>query len=562
MLTFYTLSPFPFPLPPLPFPFLYRNHCNLFFRRQVEGLLTKYKQSEIERFEAETRNKMALEEKEHEIKNQAMELLELQKNNEALLQNHQSGLQALREQLSEEKNNTRAELKKQMEDVFGKFKSTNSEIMDDSRKDFERYKKSFYEQLKMEWTKLDQYEMKLIEIEAEKRKTVDEAETQLKKERVRSEANRQRCLKDIEHEREKMQEVLEGHLGQLQFSRKDYEQKEKDADKCGQKLENDVDTLVSQIRELEWLQYKLCREEGTGEMEDVSEVVQTVKAVTKDIEALESDHEKDKEKVFAAQAELCESDRALKYCEGKVEECKSGMVTVRKKFVDCQQRFGEELGDIVNSINTERDAELEKIESDREVLLSKHLEHQRSMEVLVNEGLEKIGEENEPKIDEIKERVARSIRSSSPGLERNSLQSQIVDKKVQVHHQQINLGENEKERMTLHEEEGKFLAMSEEVQSRREEEQRELSEKIKALQLLVESKGEDTETTADYFESESFSLMKAQRDIVSIDQELTAKIRQRRAKEKEEEIGKLGKVLQEKTDQYLTRLRWSYDRNL
>ena len=96
----------------------------------MEGLLTKYKQSEIERFEAETRNKMALEEKEHEIKNQAMELLELQKNNEALLQNHQSGLQALREQLSEEKNNTRAELKKQMEDVFGKFKSTNSEIME------------------------------------------------------------------------------------------------------------------------------------------------------------------------------------------------------------------------------------------------------------------------------------------------------------------------------------------------------------------------------------------------------------------------------------------------
>lgn len=552
--------------------------------------MAKYKESEIERFEAETKNKLALEEKEKEIESQARQLLEVQKSDEAVLQQYQRDLQELREQLSEEKQDARSELTKQMEKLFEKVKSTNKEIMEDSKKDFETYKKTFYEQLKREWTKLDQYEMNLIEVEAEKRKTLEEAEARLKKEKTKSEDERQHCLEDIEKEKRKLHELLEGHLQERETARKDYEQKEEEAEGLVEEFEKGVDMFLSQTRELEWMKYKLCTSEEGTEGGDVSDVVETIESLTKELETLESENEKNKEQLSTTKVELNEKARVLKSCEEKVEEGMAETEEVRRKLVDCQQHFGEELGDVVNAINQDRDAELEKIESDREMLLSKHLEQQMALEVLVNEGMEKVGHENKPKIKGIKERVVQLVRSGSPGLERNSLQSEIIGKKVQIHHQQMMLGEKEEERRTLsHYEKDEFHALSQEVQTERENEQNELKEKIQALQQLAEKQGQTTEIMADYFESESSGLMRAQRYLLKLDKQLATKIRERReieeqlenvkrqiglqaessqeqsrdtleklqgkAKETDKEIGDMRKTLKKKADQYLARLR-------
>ncbi|XP_028417859.1 kinesin-like protein KIF16B [Dendronephthya gigantea] len=193
-------------------------------KQQVEDLLAQYKQSEIERFEIETKNKRELEAKDKEIETQAKELIKRQKNDEALLQQHQKELQNLREQLSDEKTRLRNELMQQMERLFNKMQNTNHALIEDSKKDLEKQRKRLNRQLKREWSKLDQYEMKLIEVEAEKRRIIQDAENRLKQERNKSEIERKHRLQEVETQKKSLQEILEGHLKEREVARKDFQQ--------------------------------------------------------------------------------------------------------------------------------------------------------------------------------------------------------------------------------------------------------------------------------------------------------------------------------------------------
>ena len=66
------------------------------------------------------------------------------------------------------------------------------------------------------------------------------------------------------------------------------------------------------------------------------------------------------------------------------------------------------------------------------------------------------------------------------------------------------------------------------MQSERENEQRVLQEKINALQGLADGEEDATKEAASYYESESSSLMRAQKRIFDVDKELAEKIRERR----------------------------------
>ena len=502
---------------------------DIYFRQQIEDLLAKYKQSEIDRFEIEAKNKETLEAKDKQIKTQAEELLQRQKNDEALLQQYQKELQDLREQLSDEKTSVRSELVHQLEKHFVKMRNANNGLVNGAAKGLEKQRRRLKKQLKREWSKLDQYEMKLIEVEAEKRKIAQDAESRLKEERTRGEVERKRRLEEIETQKKSLQEAHESHLKEREVARKEFAEAKRLATKRAEIVEEDVDVFRRRLTELEWLQYKLCTEQLDSEdkSDEVSELLAKLKKVTKDVEILESQKDKNCERLQEAEMQLQEKEKTLKSCEARLEQNVAEQAEVRDKLVESQQRFGEKLGDAVNIVTLERDADLVKIEKDREILMSKHLEHQSALEVLVNENLESSDDDESYESKEIKSRIVELVRSSSPALEEDSLQSKIIDKKVHIHYQQVEVGKNEDERKALHVHEKEYLALSREMQTARQNEQKALQEKIDALQELLKNEGSSTQETATYYESESSSLTRAHKRIFDVDKELSHKIKER-----------------------------------
>ncbi len=469
-----------------------------------------------------------MEVKDKEIENQAKELLQRQTSDEALLQHHQKELQDLREQLSDDKTSARNELMQQMENFFVAMKNTNNEIVTGSQKDLEKQRRRLNKQLKREWSKLDQYEMKLIEVEAEKRRIIQDAETRLKNERMKSEAERTRRLEEVETQKISLQETLEGHLKEREIARKDLDSAKREAIKWSEICDENLDVFWKKLTKREWLQYKLCTDQLQSEdkADEIAEILLKIKTVDKDIQILESRNYKSCQKLREAEVQLQEKETTLESCEAKVQQSLVEMAETRERLVECQQRFGEELGDVVNIVTLERDADLVKIEKDREILMSKHLEHQSALEVLVNENLESSDDDDSPEIKEIQSRVVELVRSVSPALEHESLQSQIIEKKVQIHYQQAEVGKNEDERKLLQGHEEKFIELSRQVQAQRESEQKALQEKINALQRMLDNEG--TRETINYYESESSSLMKAQKRLFDVETELSDKMRKRR----------------------------------
>lgn len=492
--------------------------------------MAKYKQSEIDRLEIEAKNKQTLETKDNEIKTQAEELLQRQKHDEALLQQYQKELQDLREQLSDEKTSVRSELVHQMEKHFVKMKNANNELAEGAAKDLEKQRRRLKKQLKREWSKLDQYEMKLIEVEAEKRRITQDAETRLKNERTRGEAERKRRLEEIETQRKSLQEVHETHLKERDIAKKDFDEMKCLAMKRSKKAEEDFDVFLKKLTKLEWLQYKLCTDqlESEDKNDEVSELLSKLKTVNEDVDILESQNGKNYERLKEAEMLLQEKEKILKSCEKRIQENLAEMAEVRDKLVESQQRFGEELGDVVNIVSLERDADLVKIEKDREILMSKHLEHQSALEVLVNENLESSDDDDSVETKEIKSRIVELVRSASPALEEDSLQSKIIDKKVHIHYQQAEVGKNEDEMKALHVHEEKFLELSREMQTARNNEQKALQDKIDALQEMLKNEENSSSESVNYYESESSSLTRAHKRIFDVDKELSQKIKERR----------------------------------
>lgn len=492
--------------------------------------MAKYKQSEIDRLEIEAKNKQTLETKDNEIKTQAEELLQRQKHDEALLQQYQKELQDLREQLSDEKTSVRSELVHQMEKHFVKMKNANNELAEGAAKDLEKQRRRLKKQLKREWSKLDQYEMKLIEVEAEKRRITQDAETRLKNERTRGEAERKRRLEEIETQRKSLQEVHETHLKKRDIAKKDFDEMKCLAMKRSEKAEEDFDVFLKKLTKLEWLQYKLCTDqlESEDKNDEVSELLSKLKTVNEDVDILESQNGKNYERLKEAEMLLQEKEKILKSCEKRIQENLAEMAEVRDKLVESQQRFGEELGDVVNIVSLERDADLVKIEKDREILMSKHLEHQSALEVLVNENLESSDDDDSVETKEIKSRIVELVRSASPALEEDSLQSKIIDKKVHIHYQQAEVGKNEDEMKALHVHEEKFLELSREMQTARNNEQKALQDKIDALQEMLKNEENSSSESVNYYESESSSLTRTHKRIFDVDKELSQKIKERR----------------------------------
>jgi hypothetical protein len=492
--------------------------------------LAKYKQSEIDRLQIEAKNKQDLEKKDKEIEDQAKKLLQRQQNDEALLAQYQTQLQDLREQLSDEKSSDRSELLQHMEKMFVKMKNANNDIAKGSLKDLDKQRRRLNKQLKREWSKLDQYEMKLIEVEAEKRTILQDAEAKLKEERTKNEAEKMKRLDEVERQKNSLQEILEGHLKERETARKDLDKTKQEAGKWSEKCEENVDVFWKKFAKLEWLEYKLCTDQLDSEQnaDEISETMLKIKTVSKDILILESQKDKHSQKLREAEKQLQEKEKVLESCEAKVQQSLSDMAEVREKLSECQQQFGEELGDAVNLVSLERDADLVKIEKDREILMSKHLEHQSALEVLVNEHLESSDEDDSSEIQEIKSRVVELVRSVSPALDDESLQSQIIEKKVQIHYQQAEVGKNEDERKEMHAYEARFAELSREVRTQRENEQKVLQEKISALHEMTESEKESSRETVNYYESESSSLVQAQRRLFDADKKLSKKMKERR----------------------------------
>ena len=492
--------------------------------------MAKYKQSEIDRLQIEAKNKQDLEKKDKEIEDQAKKLLQRQQNDEALLAQYQTQLQDLREQLSDEKSSDRSELLQHMEKMFVKMKNANNDIAKGSLKDLDKQRRRLNKQLKREWSKLDQYEMKLIEVEAEKRTILQDAEAKLKEERTKNEAEKMKRLDEVERQKNSLQEILESHLKERETARKDLDKTKQEAGKWSEKCEENVDVFWKKFAKLEWLEYKLCTDQLDSEQnaDEISETMLKIKTVSKDIQILESQKDKHSQKLREAEKQLQEKEKVLESCEAKVQQSLSDMAEVREKLSECQQQFGEELGDAVNLVSLERDADLVKIEKDREILMSKHLEHQSALEVLVNEHLESSDEDDSSEIQEIKSRVVELVRSVSPALDDESLQSQIIEKKVQIHYQQAEVGKNEDERKEMHAYEARFAELSREVRTQRENEQKVLQEKISALHEMTESEKESSRETVNYYESESSSLVQAQRRLFDADKKLSKKMKERR----------------------------------
>lgn len=487
---------------------------------RIEELLAKYKQSEIERMKVIERSKRELEEKDKEIEDQTMKILQKKEQHEVVLQKHQEDLQELREQLSQEKKNSRNELIQQIENIFIRMKNGNSEQGKNSTEEDEQRKKLFRKKLKREWSRIDQCEMKLIEIEAEKRRIIQDADEKLKEERVKKKAERERRRHKLETKIQCLQETLDNLLKKSETVKKDFENVEEQATKLTEQIEENNDSYWKKCVKLEWLQYQLCTDQVDND-DDISEIMLKIKTFVRNMEMFENQITTRQEKISLCEKELEERQEVLKEIDAEIKENSAAMAAAKEALVASDECPDEE-NDDHNIISLERDTDLVKIEKEGELLVSAHLEHQRVVEAIVSDNFDSSDDED-AEIKNFKAQVFELVRCVSPGVEEGTLQSQIASKKLEIHYQQTEVRRCEEERKTLNNHEEDYHQLNQAVNKQREDEQMHLKEKINHLRKSTES-GE----TLKYYECESNSLVSAQQRLLDMDDKLALKTHEKK----------------------------------
>lgn len=177
-------------------------------KHQVTDLIARHKESEVRRLEIERTLQAEIDSKQQEIDDQKEHIRALRELHETKSQQTRQELEEVRLSMDNEHDKAKNEIEKQLEDLF-EMKYRHTREVEASAEEIAKEREEVARFVDEEWQKIVQYEMKLADIELQRRKALFDAEIERTRQGEFHEFERDRDLREIEDEQVKLLELQE-----------------------------------------------------------------------------------------------------------------------------------------------------------------------------------------------------------------------------------------------------------------------------------------------------------------------------------------------------------------
>jgi len=174
----------------------------------VTDLIARHKEAEVRRLEIERAFQTEIDNKQKEIDDQKEHIQTLRELHEAKSQKARQDLEDVRLTMDKKHDESKNDIEKQLEDLF-EMKIKHSREVEDSAEEIAKEREEVARFMEGEWQKIVQYEMKLAEIELQRRKVLVQTEVDRTRQEELHALEREGDLKDLEDEQVKLLELQE-----------------------------------------------------------------------------------------------------------------------------------------------------------------------------------------------------------------------------------------------------------------------------------------------------------------------------------------------------------------
>lgn len=237
----------------------------------MTDLIARHKEAEVRRLEIERAFQTEIDNKQKEIDSQKEHIQTLREMHESKSQQARQELEEVRLNMDKKHDEAKNEIEKQLEDLF-ELKYRHDREVEEAAEEMAKEREEVARFMEGEWQKIIQYEMKLAEIELQRRKALVDMEIERTRQGEHHAFERDRELKEIEDEQVRLLELQEN----LETAKAEAEEtltRDKSTLECT--LKNDLTELDEVERKIQLLGEKhdqyltyLSSVEDSGDVED------------------------------------------------------------------------------------------------------------------------------------------------------------------------------------------------------------------------------------------------------------------------------------------------------
>ena len=174
----------------------------------MTDLIARHKEAEVRRLEIERAFQTEIDNKQKEIDDQKEHIQTLRELHEAKSQKARLDLENVRFNMDQKHDDSKNDIEKQLEDLF-EMKIKHSREVEESAEEIAKEREEVARFMEGEWQKIIQYEMKLAEIELQRRKVLVQTGIDKTRQEELHALEREGVLKDLEDEQVKLLELQE-----------------------------------------------------------------------------------------------------------------------------------------------------------------------------------------------------------------------------------------------------------------------------------------------------------------------------------------------------------------
>ena len=174
----------------------------------MTDLIARHKEAEVRRLEIERAFQTEIDNKQKEIDDQKEHIQTLREQHETRSQKSRLDLENVRFNMDKKHDDSKNDIEKQLEDLF-EMKMKHSREVEESAEEIAKEREEVARFMEGEWQKIVQYEMKLAEIELQRRKVLVQTEVDRTRQEELHALEREGDLKDLEDEQVKLLEFQE-----------------------------------------------------------------------------------------------------------------------------------------------------------------------------------------------------------------------------------------------------------------------------------------------------------------------------------------------------------------
>lgn len=174
----------------------------------MTDLIARHKEAEVRRLEIEKAFQTEIDNKQKEINDQKEHIQALRELHETRSQKARQDLEEVRLNMDKKHEDSKSEIEKQLEDLF-EMKMKRCREMEESAEEIAKEREEVARFMEGEWQKIVQYEMKLAEIELQRRKVIVQAEIERTRQEEHHGLERDGDLKELEEKQVQLLELQE-----------------------------------------------------------------------------------------------------------------------------------------------------------------------------------------------------------------------------------------------------------------------------------------------------------------------------------------------------------------